>query len=66
MRKLLNILVVWGAAMAIAACGNSSSNELKDGKAVAVPEVNEVEVVTLMLIQTTQIIKSLIFILGGL
>ena len=47
MRKLLNILFVWGAAMAIAACGNSSSNELKDGKAVAVPEVNEVEVVTL-------------------
>ena len=47
MRKLLNILVVMCMAMVIAACGNSSSEELKDGKAVAVPEVNEVEVVTL-------------------
>ena len=47
MRKLLNVLAVWGAALAIAACRNSASEELKDGKAVAVPEVNEVEVVTL-------------------
>ena len=47
MRKLLNKLVVIGTALAIAACGNSSSDDLKDGKAVAVPEVNEVEVVTL-------------------
>lgn len=28
-------------------CGNPSSDELKDGKAVAVPEMNEVEVITL-------------------
>ena len=47
MRKLLNKLAVMCTAMVIAACGNSSSEELKDGKAVAVPEVNEVEVITL-------------------
>ena len=47
MIKLLNILVVMGTLMVIVACGNSSPEELKDGKAVAVPEVNDVEVITL-------------------
>ena len=47
MRKLLNKLAVMCTAMVIAACGNSSSYELKDGKAVTVPEVNEVEVIIL-------------------
>lgn len=47
MRKLLNILSVMGMAMLIAACGNSASEATKDGKIVAVPQVNEVEVVTL-------------------
>ncbi|MGM9736142.1 MAG: efflux RND transporter periplasmic adaptor subunit [Candidatus Cryptobacteroides sp.] len=36
-----------GVTMAITACGNPSSEELKEGKAVAVPQVNEVEVITL-------------------
>ena len=40
-------MIAMGMAMAIAACGNSASDSLKDGKAVAVPEVNEVEVITL-------------------
>ncbi|MGN1232156.1 MAG: hypothetical protein ACI4UJ_01755, partial [Candidatus Cryptobacteroides sp.] len=47
MRNLLNMLSGTVAALLIAACGNPSSEELKEGKAVAVPQVNEVEVVTL-------------------
>ena len=43
----LNKLFIMGVVMAISACGNPSSDELKDGKAVAVPEVNEVEVIAL-------------------
>lgn len=47
MRNLLNMLSGTVAALVIAACGNPASRALKDGKAVAVPQVNEVEVITL-------------------
>ncbi|MBQ9722908.1 MAG: efflux RND transporter periplasmic adaptor subunit [Bacteroidales bacterium] len=44
---LLKIMMVAYVAISVLACGNIPSGELKDGKAVAVPEVNEVEVITL-------------------
>ena len=40
-----NIIII--LLLMLYSCGNSSSDDLKDGKAVAVPEVNEVEVITL-------------------
>ena len=47
MRRLFDVLVAIGAAMALVSCGSSVSKDLRDGKAVAVPEVNEVEIITL-------------------
>ena len=47
LRKLRSVLAIIGTAIVITACSDSSYRELKDGKAVAVPEVNEVEVITL-------------------
>ena len=47
MRRLLDIAAVSVAALTIVACGNKASESLKDGKAVAKPEENEVEVITL-------------------
>ena len=47
LRKLRSVLAIIGTAIVITACSDSSYRELKDGKAVAVPEVKEVEVITL-------------------
>ena len=47
MRKFVNIMVVMCTTMAITACGNPSADEFKDGKIVAMPGINEVEVITL-------------------
>ncbi|MBQ8500470.1 MAG: efflux RND transporter periplasmic adaptor subunit [Bacteroidales bacterium] len=44
---LLKIMMVAYVAISVLACRNTTTDELKDGKAVAVPEVNEVEVITL-------------------
>lgn len=44
---LLKILAVAYVTFVVLSCGNTPSEELKDGKAVAVPEVNEVEVIAL-------------------
>ena len=46
MRRISGVVMV-AAVLALSGCGNRKDGEFKDGKAVAVPEVNEVEVVTL-------------------
>lgn len=47
MRVKVKQLILVLLALSVVSCGNSSSDDLKDGKAVTVPEVNEVEVITL-------------------
>lgn len=47
MKKLLNLFILICSATAITACLNSTSQDTKDGKVVAVPDVNEVEIITL-------------------
>ena len=44
---VLNGRIIIILLLMLYSCGNPSSDELKDGKAVAVPEMNEVEVITL-------------------
>lgn len=44
---LLKVLAGAGFAITLVTCGNPPSEDLRDSKAVTVPEVNEVEVVTL-------------------
>jgi len=46
MRRISGVVMV-AAILALSGCGNRNDGEFKDGKAVSVPEVNEVEVITL-------------------
>ena len=47
MRRSCYVIAACVAAAVMAGCGNTASEEMKDAKAVASPEVNEVEVITL-------------------
>lgn len=47
MKKILYVLAFAVSAVSAISCGSSSSEDLKDGKAVPQPELNEVEVMVL-------------------
>lgn len=47
MRRLVKMTAVLSGALLIWGCGNSATEGFKDGKAESVPEVNEVEIITL-------------------